>query len=242
MVAYYEIFNNVLSGANQIQSADLNLLTTVTNALGLLSHPSRPDAYCTRLHKPLRWCTDIATILWKGSAAPELAQVIPFTSTENIALRAQSHDDNIYSINGQDMQNPLPVSSTVPTVSGQLIDENTSADNDNPSATNHLRNTKNPYAGMDFARNPEIGPSPQLSSATLAGIDDNFSFFGLPMPTTTGVLPQGGHASHNDHPCEPEAPLYGRVTNTQFDMTFQDTMPQTFPDNPLEGTMQYDMS
>ena len=66
VIAFHEIFDNMLIDPSAAKSDDLSLLTAATNALRLLSHPDKPFSYCTRLHKNFTWCTEIATLIHKS--------------------------------------------------------------------------------------------------------------------------------------------------------------------------------
>ncbi len=63
VIAFHEVFDNMLIDPSATKSNDLSLLTAATNALRLLAHRDKPFSYCTRLHKNFTWCTEIATLI-----------------------------------------------------------------------------------------------------------------------------------------------------------------------------------
>ena len=65
IIAFHQVFDNMLIDPSAANSDDLTLLVATTNALRLLSHPDKPFSYCTRLHKNFTWCTEIATLIHK---------------------------------------------------------------------------------------------------------------------------------------------------------------------------------
>ncbi|KAI4159534.1 MAG: hypothetical protein LQ342_006535 [Letrouitia transgressa] len=66
VIAFHEVFDNMLSMTNTVGTDDLSLLVNATNALRLLSCPNRPYSYCTRLYKNFSWCTEIAMLVQKS--------------------------------------------------------------------------------------------------------------------------------------------------------------------------------
>ena len=66
VIAFHQVFNNMLIDIDGVESNDLHLLTSTTNAVRLLSRPDKPYSYCTRLHRNLVWCLEIAKIVWRS--------------------------------------------------------------------------------------------------------------------------------------------------------------------------------
>lgn len=67
VIAFHEVFDNMLTDTSVTWSSDLSLLTATTNALRAVCDPERTYSYCTRLHKNFRWCTEIATLIHHSS-------------------------------------------------------------------------------------------------------------------------------------------------------------------------------
>ena len=63
VIAFHEVFDNMVINPSTANSDDLSLLTAAANALRPLAHPDKPFSYCTRLHKNFTWCTEIATLI-----------------------------------------------------------------------------------------------------------------------------------------------------------------------------------
>ena len=70
VIAFHEVFDNMLTGTHTTEPSDLSLLTAASDALRLLSHPDKPCSYCTRLHKNFKWCTEIATLIHASRKRP----------------------------------------------------------------------------------------------------------------------------------------------------------------------------
>lgn len=96
------MFENLLIDSHaQHHKTDLTMLSTVTNALGLLSHPNRADSYLARLHKRLMWCTQIAIIVCnKGTSSASIIGLSPELSDLD---RSNSFDQ---AVRTQNVQSP----------------------------------------------------------------------------------------------------------------------------------------
>ncbi|KAI9734279.1 MAG: hypothetical protein M1834_002383 [Cirrosporium novae-zelandiae] len=63
IVAFYQLLDDFLSSSEPSRSSDLELLRSITNALGLVVDSKRPDSYCSRIYRVLMWYTNIASII-----------------------------------------------------------------------------------------------------------------------------------------------------------------------------------
>ena len=83
MIAFYEVLGRILCQPEVTYPTDLTLLSTTTNALGLLSHPSRSGSYCTRLRGRFIWCTSIATAICNAREQQRKRAWVPILPNPN---------------------------------------------------------------------------------------------------------------------------------------------------------------
>ena len=80
-VAFLDLYDRILEAPESTTKADVELLTTMAEALDPLKDPNFPQAYYSRLHIAMLWCIKVARAV-TNSIAPLSTAATPEPSTE----------------------------------------------------------------------------------------------------------------------------------------------------------------